>query len=109
VALSRVGAVDAAAGLALSRAFDQLIRVDSSDAGVYVELEAGSADARIALRCRPEAGLARLPRAKLAELPVGAGVLTAVRVVSAELRATAGPRQGELWVEYRDELAIGIR
>jgi hypothetical protein len=110
VRLMAVGSQEAAPGIAVRRAQDLVVRLDVADGLTYVELATGGADAQIAVRCRAAAtGVVRLPAALMGELPAGEATLSAVHATWKPLRGGFGLRRGELWVEYRDELAVGLR
>jgi len=111
VRMVAVAGLEATPGIVLRRGVDASVRLDAAADDTYVELQIGSTDALMALRCRTLGGVATLPAAYLAELPRGEAVLAGVRWVTAPLRIAGGAnlRQGELWVEYRDELAVGLR
>jgi hypothetical protein len=113
VRLDRLGGLDAAPGIAVPRMLDLPVQLDApgSDGLVYVELSIGGADSQMAVRCRAATGGASavtIPARVLRDLPAGDAELAVVRAVSGELRG-AGLARGELWVEYRDELAIRLR
>lgn len=112
VRLARVGALDAAPGISVRRSGDLVVQVEGSEGLTYVELAAGGDDAQVALRCRAgTSGAVLLPAALLRELPAGEATLSAVHATWRPLRFGYGYglRRGELWVEYRDELAVGLR
>ena len=112
VKLVSVNGLEAAPGIALRRALDYAIQVEGSEGLTYVELAAGGDDAQVALRCRAgTTGAVLLPAALLRELPAGEATLSAVHATWKPLRwgYGYGLRRGELWVEYRDELAVGLR
>jgi hypothetical protein len=106
VRLTAVDGLEPAPGITLARGRNHLVRVDGSGDDVFVEVSVGPADAQMALRCRGLGGIVELPAAQLVELPRGDVTLAAVRAVSAPLRPL---RRGELWLEYRDELPVGLR